>query len=411
MALSLLQKLEILADAAKYDASCVSSGGLKRTAGKGVGSVTGQGICHAFTPDGRCVSLLKILLTNFCRYDCAYCVSRRSSNVPRARFAVDEVVRLTLDLYRRNCIEGLFLSSGIVRSPDDTMSDLVRVARVLRRDHKFRGYIHLKTIPGAAEELIAEAGLYADRLSMNMELPTELSLKELAPEKSAGEIKRGLASTRAQIEASRERSTGKARPRRYAPAGQSTQMVVGADTSSDVVILRTSTQLYASYALQRVYYSAFSPTEHASDRLLPATATPLMREHRLYQADWLLRFYGFALSDIEAALPDGMLDLKVDPKMAWALAHRAFFPLDVNRASREQLLRVPGLGTRAVDRIITSRRYGSLRLAGVARLTSSIARARPFIVTPDWHPGSLLDNSALAQRLRFEPQQLSLPLA
>jgi predicted DNA-binding helix-hairpin-helix protein len=246
---------------------------------------------------------------------------------------------------------------------------------------------------------------------MNMELPTELSLKELAPEKSASEIKRGLARTRAQIEAAREPSPGKARPRRYAPAGQSTQMVVGADTSSDLVILRTSTQLYASYALERVYYSAFSPTEHASDRLLPAAATPLMREHRLYQADWLLRFYGFALSDIEAALPDGMLDLKVDPKMAWALARRAFFPLDVNRASREQLLRIPGLGTRAVDRIITARRHGSLRLADVARLTSSIARARPFIVTPDWHPGPSLDNSALAQRLRFEPQQLSLPLA
>jgi putative DNA modification/repair radical SAM protein len=410
MVATLLQKLEILADAAKYDASCVSSGGVKRNAGKGVGSVTGRGICHAFTPDGRCVSLLKILLTNFCRYDCAYCVSRRSSNVPRARFAVEEVVRLTLDLYRRNCIEGLFLSSGIVRSPDETMADLVRVARLLRQEHGFRGYIHLKTIPGASEELIAQAGLYADRLSMNMELPTEPSLKTLAPEKSAAEIKKGMAGTRTRIEASSERSPGKARPPRYAPAGQSTQMVVGADASSDLVILRTSTQLYASYALQRVYYSAFSPTEHASARLLPETATPLMREHRLYQADWLLRFYGFAFSDIESALPTGMLDLDIDPKMAWALAHRAFFPLDLNRASREQLLRVPGLGVRAVDRIVASRRHGRLRLADVARLTTSIARVRPFIVTPDWHPGRLLDSGRLAQRLRSAPQQLSLAL-
>jgi putative DNA modification/repair radical SAM protein len=411
MAATLLQKLEILADAAKYDASCVSSGGARRNAGKGVGSVSGRGICHAFTPDGRCVSLLKILLTNFCRYDCAYCVSRRSSNVPRARFAVEEVVRLTLDLYRRNCIEGLFLSSGIVRSPDETMSDLIRVARSLRQEHAFRGYIHLKTIPGASEELIAEAGLYADRLSMNMELPTEPSLKTLAPEKSAVEIKKGLAGTRARIEASGERSSGRARPPRYAPAGQSTQLVVGADPSSDLVVLRTSTQLYASYALKRVYYSAFSPTGHASARLLPEVATPLMREHRLYQADWLLRFYGFAFSDIESAVPTGMLDLNVDPKMAWALAHRAFFPLDLNRASREQLLRVPGLGVRAVDRIVASRRHGSLRLADLARLTSSIARVRPFIVTPDWRPGPLLDSGRLAQRLRSAPQQLSLALA
>jgi putative DNA modification/repair radical SAM protein len=409
VALSLLQKLDILADAAKYDASCVSSGGEKRKAGRGIGSVTGQGICHAFTPDGRCVSLLKILLTNFCRYDCVYCVSRRSSNVPRARFAVEEVVKLTLDLYRRNCIEGLFLSSGIARSADETMADLVRVAKVLRQEHGFRGYIHLKTIPGASPELLAEAGLYADRLSMNVELPAEAALADLAPEKSATEIKRGLARTRAHIDASSERSRGKARPPRYAPAGQSTQMVVGADASSDRDILRSSTELYASYGLQRVYYSAFSPTGHVSARL-PNKATPLMREHRLYQADWLMRFYGFELSDLESALPDGMLDLAVDPKLAWALAHRDFFPLDVNRASREQLLRVPGLGVRAVDRIIAARRHGALRLADIGRLTASIARVRPFIATPDWRPRALLDDADLRQRLARKPQQLALEL-
>ncbi|WP_309084472.1 putative DNA modification/repair radical SAM protein [Chelativorans sp.] len=410
MPLNLLQKLEILADAAKYDASCVSSGGEKRRAGEGIGSVTEQGICHAFTPDGRCVSLLKILLTNFCMYDCVYCVSRRSSNVPRARFSVDEVVKLTLDLYRRNCIEGLFLSSGIARSADETMADLVRVAKTLREEHAFRGYIHLKTIPGASPELLNEAGLYADRLSMNVELPAEAALEQLAPEKSATEIKRGLARTRAQIEASAEPSrAGRARPPRFAPAGQSTQMVVGADSSCDRDILRASADLYASYALQRVYYSAFSPTGHPSPSL-PDKATPLLREHRLYQCDWLLRFYGFSLPEVEEAMPGGMLDLSVDPKLAWALTHREAFPVDVNRASREMLLRVPGLGTRAVDRIIAARPHAPLRLPELARLTGSLKRIRPFIVTPDWRPTALLDGQRLKQRLVPKPQQLSLGL-
>jgi len=409
MPLNLLQKLEILADAAKYDASCVSSGGEKRKAEKGIGSVTGQGICHAFTPDGRCVSLLKILLTNFCIYDCVYCVSRRSSNAPRARFKVEEVVQLTLDLYRRNCIEGLFLSSGIARSADETMADLVRVAKALREEHEFRGYIHLKTIPGASPELLDEAGLYADRLSMNVEMPAEAALEKLAPEKSATEIKRGLARARSRIEESSAPSRGgKARLRRFAPAGQSTQIVVGADSSTDLDILRSSARLYASYALQRVYYSAFSPTGHPS-AVLPAEPTPLIREHRLYQTDWLLRFYGFSLPEVEEALPGGMLDLSIDPKLAWALSHRDFFPVDVNKASREVLLRVPGLGVKAVDRIIAARPHGSLRLAELARLTGSLKRVRPFVLTPDWQPGSLLEQPKLRQRL-VAPQQLSLGL-
>jgi len=405
------QKLEILADAAKYDASCASSGGEKRSAGRGLGSATGQGICHAFTPDGRCVSLLKILLTNFCIYDCAYCASRRSSNVKRARFTVEEVVRLTLDLYRRNCIEGLFLSSGIARSADDTMADLVRVAKSLRTEHAFHGYIHLKTIPGASPELIAEAGLYADRLSMNVELPSDASLQALAPEKSSTDIKRGLASTRLHIESARQPTrSGRTRPPRFAPAGQSTQMIVGADQSSDVEVLRASAGLYASYALKRIYYSAFSPTGHASPRL-PQQAVPLLREHRLYQADWLLRFYGFSLGELETVLPGGMLDLSMDPKLAWALAHRGLFPVDVNQASRDMLLRVPGLGVRVVDRIIAARRHSRLRLADVARLTSAIRRVRPFIVTADWRPGALLDDARLRQRLTAKPQQLAFALA
>jgi putative DNA modification/repair radical SAM protein len=410
----LLQKLEILADAAKYDASCASSGGARRTAGDGgIGSVTGAGICHAYTPDGRCVSLLKILLTNFCRYDCAYCVSRRSSNVERAKFSVAEVVGLTLDLYRRNCIEGLFLSSGIARSEDDTMADLVRVAKALRTEHGFRGYIHLKTIPGASDALIAEAGRYADRLSMNVELPSEASLTTYAPEKSAGRIKQGLAATRAMIEDARDArknspgTIGRARPPQFAPAGQSTQVIVGADDASDMTILTASTSLYASYGLKRVYYAAFSPTGHPSARL-PQVATPLMREHRLYQADWLLRFYGFSLPELAAAAPAGMLRPDIDPKLAWALAHRGQFPVDVNRASREALLRVPGLGTRTVDRIIASRRTATLRLDDVARLSGALRRARPFIVTADWWPTAILDDAHLGRRLAPKPVQLPL---
>lgn len=414
MALSLAQKIEILADAAKYDASCASSGGTRRNSRKGgIGSATGAGICHAYTPDGRCVSLLKILLTNFCIYDCAYCVSRRSSNVARARFSVEEVVTLTLELYRRNCIEGLFLSSGIARSEDETMADLVRVARTLRLDHAFRGYIHLKTIPGASEGLIAEAGLYADRLSMNVELPSDASLAAYAPEKSALRIKQGLAATRSHIDAAAEARrrrpgvVGRAKPPSFAPAGQSTQMIVGADGADDLAILGASTALYASYNLKRVYYSAFSPTGHPSAHL-PQVPAPLVREHRLYQADWLMRFYGFALPDIEAAAPTGMLDHAIDPKLAWALGHRGAFPVDVNTAARERLLRVPGLGTRAVDRIVASRRTGALRLDDVARLSGAISRARPFIVTADWHPGSTLDDVRLRQKLAPRPQQLSL---
>ena len=409
MPLSLSQKLEILADAAKYDASCASSGAPKRTARNGGIGSTGKAICHAYTPDGRCISLLKVLLTNFCIYDCAYCVSRRSSNVRRARFAVDEVVQLTLDLYRRNCIEGLFLSSGIARSEDDTMADLVRVAKKLRVEHGYRGYIHLKTIPGASDELIAEAGLYADRLSMNIELPNDASLKSYAPEKSVTRIKRGLAFTRTLIDEASQARRPRSRmaPPRFAPAGQSTQMVIGADETNDIDILGASAALYASYGLKRVYYSAFSPTGHPSS-LLPSVPTPLLREHRLYQADWLLRFYGFSLSELGSAAPFGMFDLVIDPKLAWALQHRGDFPVDVNTAPRERLLRVPGLGTRAVDRIVASRRTGGLRFSDIARLTASMFRVRPFITALDYQPGPNLDDQRLRARLMNRPTQLSL---
>ncbi|MEH6773824.1 MAG: putative DNA modification/repair radical SAM protein, partial [Cereibacter changlensis] len=355
----LSQKLAILSDAAKYDASCASSGGQRRDSrdGKGLGSSGGTGICHAYAPDGRCISLLKILMTNFCIYDCAYCINRVSSQVERARFSVDEVVSLTVEFYRRNYIEGLFLSSGIIRSPDDTMADMVRIAKTLRERENFRGYIHLKTIPDAAPELIEQAGLYADRLSINVELPTEAGMTQLAPEKSARGIRKAMADVRVQREASREVThTGK-RKAKFAPAGQSTQMIVGADGADDAAILGNASNLYGNYGLSRVYYSAFSPIPDAS-KMLPLIRPPLLREHRLYQADWLLRFYGFEVGEIAG---DGMLDLEVDPKTAWALQHRESFPVDVNRASREMLLRVPGFGTKTVSRILDARRHGAVR--------------------------------------------------
>jgi putative DNA modification/repair radical SAM protein len=408
--MELKRKLAILADAAKYDASCASSGTEKRDSqgGKGVGSTdAGMGICHSYAPDGRCISLLKILLTNACYYDCLYCVNRASSNVPRARFTVDEVVTLTLDFYRRNYIEGLFLSSGIIRSADYTMEQVVSVARKLREEHHFRGYIHLKTIPEADDALIAEAGRYADRLSINIEVPEEQSLAKLAPEKDVRAIRRTMGRLRLKLDDAREGA--KLTPRgnrapRFAPAGQSTQMIVGADAATDQTILHTSANLYGSYNLKRVYYSAFSPIPDSS-RALPLKPPPLLREHRLYQADWLMRFYGFAANEI---LDDTqMLSLEIDPKLAWALRHRDRFPLDVNRASREDLLRVPGFGRKAVDRIIATRRISSIRAADLARLHIPRNKALPFIVLSDHRPSPhLLDGARLAERFMPKPAQL-----
>ncbi|HYF06351.1 MAG TPA: putative DNA modification/repair radical SAM protein [Acetobacteraceae bacterium] len=397
-----LRKLEILADAAKYDASCASSGADRRDSrAGGLGSTTGMGICHAYTPDGRCVSLLKVLLTNACVFDCAYCINRASSNVRRARFTVEEVAGLTLDFYRRNMIEGLFLSSGIVRSPDYTMEQIVRVARLLRVEHGFRGYIHLKTIPDAAPALLEEAGLYADRLSINIELPREAALKQFAPEKSLPAIRRAMGGLRLRIEAAKEakRTERRAPAPRFAPSGQSTQMIVGADGSDDATILGTSTALYAGYGLRRVYYSAYSPIPDASSALPPG-APPLLREHRLYQADWLLRFYGFGVEEILAGGTGGMLDLEADPKLAWALRHRSHFPVDVNRAPREALLRVPGLGKKTVDRILSTRRLRSLRFDDLARLGASLRKVAPFVVTADRNPQPrALDRADLRQAL------------
>ncbi len=415
------RKLEILADAAKYDASCASSGTEKRDSRggkgqepKGLGSTdAGMGICHSYAPDGRCISLLKILLTNACNYDCLYCVNRASSNVPRARFTVDEVVTLTIDFYRRNYIEGLFLSSGIIRNADYTMEQVVSVARKLREEHHFKGYIHLKTIPEADDALIAEAGKYADRLSINIEVPEEASLARLAPEKDIRAIRRTMGRLRLKLDdakAAKKDDRGmKAKAPRFAPAGQSTQMIVGADAATDNTILHMSSNLYGSYKLKRVYYSAFSPIPDAS-RSLPLQSPPLVREHRLYQADWLMRFYGFDVGEIidpGQGPNQGMLSLDMDPKLAWALRHRDRFPLDVNRASREDLLRVPGFGRKAVDRIIATRRISSIRAGDLSKLHIPRNKALPFIVLPDHKPVlALLDGAVLAER--FKPKAMQL---
>jgi len=404
------QKLAILADAAKYDASCASSGTSKRDSsdGKGVGSTEGMGICHAYAPDGRCISLLKILLTNSCIFDCHYCINRKSSNVRRARFTAEEVVQLTLAFYKRNYIEGLFLSSGIIRSSNYTMEQMVEVARSLRQDHDFRGYIHLKTIPDADPELVHQAGLHADRVSINVELPTAHGLKRLAPEKDGARIETAMKGMKSAIEDRHDsKKRFKAAPS-FAPAGQSTQMIVGADSANDSDIVTRASNLYDRFALRRVYYSAFSPIPDAS-AILPLQRPPLMREHRLYQSDWLMRFYGFKPAEVVEATDDGgMLPLDIDPKLAWALKFRDLFPVDVNRAPREMLLRVPGLGVKAVDRIIMSRRWRKLGLDDVARLTVSIAKVRPFICAHGWQPTFLTDRADLRQRLQPKKEQLEL---
>ena len=400
--LDVRQKLEILADAAKYDASCASSGTRKRdSAGKakGIGSTEGMGICHAYAPDGRCISLLKILLTNSCVFDCHYCINRKSSNVRRARFTAREVVDLTLAFYRRNYIEGLFLSSGIIRSPDYTMEQIVEVARSLREDHQFRGYIHLKTIPDADPALIEAAGRHADRISINIELPTVAGLRRLAPEKSAARIEGAMAGMKASIDDGSDATRRYRSAPRFAPAGQSTQMIVGADAANDRDIVGTASKLYDRFGLRRVYYSAFSPLPDAS-AVLPLRRPPLMREHRLYQADWMTRFYGFRAAEVAQATDEqGMLPLDIDPKLAWALKAREAFPVDVNHAPRELLLRVPGLGVKAVDAILVNRRWRRLSLADVGRLTRSIAKLRPFLVASDWRPTALVDRIDLKTRV------------
>ncbi len=398
------QKLEILADAAKYDASCASSGAKRSGNGEGVGHSDGMGICHSYTPDGRCVSLLKILLTNFCTYDCVFCVNRVSSDIRRARFTPEEVVNLTLSFYKRNYIEGLFLSSGIIQSPDYTMEQLIQVAKTLRSVHKFGGYIHLKTIPGAAEALVQEAGLWADRLSANIELPTQQDLVQLAPEKKSALIETTMAQIQTRMAESEEDRRRRPATPKFAAAGQSTQMVVGATSASDRQILITATHLYQQHKLRRIYYTGFSPYPEADARL-PLQATPRMREHRLYQSDWLMRFYGFEAAELTTEdQPD--LSLAEDPKTSWAKKHPEFFPVDVNAAPREALLRVPGIGHRNVERILRIRTYHRLLLDDLRKLHVRVKNALPYLIAVDHLPvlkAPITDPPIAAQLDLFAP--------
>ena len=373
-----LNKLKILAESAKYDVSCASSG-TSRSHRKGqIGSAEGWGICHSFAEDGRCISLLKIMLTNSCIYDCAYCINRRSNDLPRATFSVTELVNLTIEFYRRNYIEGLFLSSGVVRNPDYTMERLVKVVKDLRQVYRFNGYIHLKSIPGASQELVNEAGLYADRMSVNIEIPNEQSLQLLAPEKDFQSVFTPMRYIQqGMLQSAEERKKYRHAPR-FAPAGQSTQMIVGATSDSDKDILHLTSALYKRPSMKRVYYSGFVPVNGYDNRLPALKQPPLVRENRLYQADWLLRFYNFKVDEIvDDSYPD--LDLEIDPKLAWALRHPEVFPVDINRADYEMLLRVPGLGVKSAKMILTARRYSRLGTSHLKQIGVVLKKAQYFI--------------------------------
>ena len=378
----LRDKLNILADAAKYDVSCSSSGSDRKNTNKGLGNGHQSGICHTYTEDGRCVSLLKILLTNHCIFDCAYCVSRRSNDIERAAFTVDEVVELTMNFYRRNYIEGLFLSSGIFKNADFTMERLLRVVKKLRLEENYNGYIHLKTIPGASDELIAEAGLYADRMSINLEMPTETGLKLLAPEKSHQEVIKPLGFVKNQIiQFKEEKKLIKSAPK-FVPAGQSTQMVIGATPETDKEIMYTAANFYKNFSLKRVYYSGYIPISNDSRMPILGTQPPLLRENRLYQTDWLMRFYGF---DVRELLNDANphLDTDIDPKLSWALRNMQHFPIDINTADYQMILRVPGIGVGSAKKIVQARKFGKLYIHQLKKIGIAYNRAKHFITCAD----------------------------
>ncbi len=375
-------KLQILADAAKYDVSCSSSGGKRKNIG-GIGDSSSSGICHTYTEDGRCVSLLKILMTNYCIFDCAFCVSRKSNDIQRAAFSVKEVVELTMNFYRRNYIEGLFLSSGIFKSADYTMERLMLVVKKLRTEEKFHGYIHLKAIPGASEALLKEAGLYVDRMSVNLEIPTEEGLKLVAPEKDHQSVCDPLQTIKTEIMALKEEKKTIKKVPLFVPAGQSTQMVIGATGESDLDIMGTANEFYKTYNLKRVYYSGYIPI-NPKDSLLPqvGTAPPLQRENRLYQTDWLLRFYGFSLNEILNTQHQN-LELDMDPKLAWAIRNPQFFPIDINTASYQWIIRIPGVGRQSANKIVQARKFGKLREDQVKKMGIAFNRAKYFMSCSD----------------------------
>ena len=378
------EKLNILADAAKYDVSCSSSGSNRKNENKGIGDSSKSGICHTYTEDGRCVSLLKILLTNHCIYDCAFCVSRKSNDVKRAAFTVDEVVELTMSFYRRNYIEGLFLSSGIFKDADFTMERLLRIVKKLRLEECFNGYIHLKTIPGASPELLTEAGLYADRMSINLEMPTEKGLKLLAPDKSHEEVKKPLGFIQSTITQFKdEKKTGliKSIPK-FVPAGQSTQMVIGATPETDMEIMYSANEYYKNFSLKRVYYSGYIPISYDDRMPIIGSQPPLLRENRLYQTDWLMRFYGFEVTEL-LTTKNPHLDTDIDPKLSWALRNMEQFPIDINTADYKLILRVPGIGVNSAQKIVQARKFGRLRSDQLRKIGIAYNRAKHFIRCAD----------------------------
>jgi putative DNA modification/repair radical SAM protein len=392
MQMELLDKLTILADAAKYDVACTSCG-VDRKAQKGkLGDTTSAGICHTFSADGRCVTLLKVLLSNVCSYDCAYCVNRRSNEIPRATFTARELAELTIGFYRRNYIEGLFLSSGVLRTPDYTTEQMCEAIRILREEYGFRGYIHAKAIPGTSDELLVRLGVLVDRVSLNIEFPSEKSLKLLAPEKAGENALKPMAFVRDGIKANyQDKRLSTVRRTRFVPAGQSTQMIIGASPESDHHILKLSASLYKSLELKRVFFSAYIPVN--TNPLLPSTSeVPLLREHRLYQADWLMRFYEFDVDEIiDEEHP--FLDPLIDPKCNWALNHMEHFPAEINKVPYEMLLRIPGVGVRGAKRIRLARRERTLRFEDLKRLHISLKRAKYFITC----------NGQFAEGVLFDP--------
>ncbi|MDM1523271.1 putative DNA modification/repair radical SAM protein [Empedobacter falsenii] len=412
------EKLSILADAAKYDVSCSSSGSKRKNTSNGLGNASQSGICHSFTEDGRCVSLLKILLTNHCIYDCAFCVSRKSNDVKRAAFTVQEVVDLTINFYRRNYIEGLFLSSGIFKNADFTMERLLLIAKKLRLEENFNGYIHLKTIPGASDELLKEAGLYADRMSINLEMPTEKGLQLVAPEKSHEDVKKPLAFIQQQMtEYNAERKLIKSTPT-FVPAGQSTQMVIGATPENDMEIMYTANQYYNNFKLKRVYYSGFIPINH-NDKMLPSIGTqpPLLRENRLYQTDWLMRFYQFDVKEI-LNQQNPHLDTDIDPKLSYALRNLHLYPIDINTADYHLILRIPGIGVQSAKKIITARRFGKIYAYQLKKFGIAYNRAKFFMTCADdqYQQKDLLGSqikhrilsTSKSKYLKNQPNQLNL---
>ena len=375
---NLMEKLGILTDAAKYDVACTSSGSDRRGDGKGIGNAVSAGICHSFSGDGRCISLLKILFSNECIYDCKYCVNRRSNDVPRASFTPDEVCRLTIEFYRRNYIEGLFLSSGILYSPDYTMELLYATLYRLRREYRFQGYIHVKAIPGADPAIVERTGYLADRMSVNLELPTEEALQILAPQKQRSKMLAPIRQVQQRRTENRQELALYRHAPRFVPAGQSTQMIIGASGESDLQILKTAEHMYRSYEMKRVFYSAFVRVN--DDSLLPALpgGPPLLREHRLYQADWLLRFYGFHTEELlSEERPD--FNVFLDPKCDWALRHLELFPVEINRADYSELLKVPGIGVKSAMRIVNSRRTSCLTFEHLKKIGVVLKRAKYFI--------------------------------